>query len=191
MVPPRIESSGQKEAPARCQEGHATVRKNRMTQDPPTGRARGDHKAARWGNTMDRRLLDAYLSTEFSVEEVPNPFLLRVGSCSSALLALHAECGVTCSAFLTAYNPGSRPHSDDWNRAAQERVEAELTQGGFALRRGMGRDPSGAWPGEPSVLALGIPRDEAERIGRRYGQNAILWSDVDAVPQLLVLVHGD
>jgi hypothetical protein len=140
---------------------------------------------------VDQRLLDAYRSTEFWVEEVPDPFLLTVGSCSPALRTLHEEYGVSCSAFLTAYNPGSRPQSDERNRAAQDRMEVEVARGGFALRRGMGRNPSDAWPGEPSVLALGIPRDEAERIGRRYGQNAILWSSTAAVPQLLVLVHED
>ena len=107
---------------------------------------------------MDRRLLDAYLSTEFWVEEVPNPFLLRVGSCSPALRALHGECGVTCSAFLTAYNPGSRP-TRTTGTGRQERIEADWPAR-FRPATGMGRDPSGAWPGEPSVLALGIPRDD-------------------------------
>ena len=136
---------------------------------------------------MDQQLLDAYLSAEYRVEEVPVPFALRVGCGSEALRALHVTCGVSCSAFLTAYNPGSRPQSEAWNRAAQDRMEADLAREGFALRRGVGLDPSGEWPGEASVLALGVPREAAELIGRRYGQNAVVWSDVGGIPELLVL----
>ena len=141
--------------------------------------------------SVDQQLLDAYLSAEYWVEEVPVPFALRVGFGSEALRALHVECGVSCSAFLTAYNPGSRPHSDAWNRAAQDRMEADLICEGFALRRGVGQDPLGVWPGEPSVLALGIPRDRAEVIGRRYGQNAVVWSDAGGIPELLELFRTD
>lgn len=140
---------------------------------------------------MDQQLLDAYLSAEYWVEEVPVPFALRVGFGSEALRALHVECGVSCSAFLTAYNPGSRPHSDTWNRHAQDRMEADLTREGFALRRGVGRDPLGVWPREPSVLALGIPRDNVEVIGRRYGQNAVVWNGTGGIPELVVLVRAD
>lgn len=136
---------------------------------------------------MPPQLLDAYRATESWVEEADPPFALRIGVRSAELAGLHAECGVACSAFLTVYNPGSEPRTESCNRAAQERLEAELHRLGYGTRRGVGTDPAGAWPGETSVLAIGMPADAAESTGRAFGQNAALWSGADAVPVLLVL----
>jgi hypothetical protein len=136
---------------------------------------------------MDPELFGAYLSAEYWVEETAAAFALKIGIQSQALLSLHAECGVDCSAFLTAYNPGSLMQSVSWNQKAQGRMEADLRRDGFELRQGFGKDPSGAWPGECSVLALGISREAAERSGRAYGQQAIVWTGLDAVPTLVVI----
>jgi hypothetical protein len=37
------------------------------------------------------------------------------------------------------------------------------------------------------VLVLGIPRDAAKFVGRTYGQKAIVWSGLDAVPSLVTV----
>jgi len=34
---------------------------------------------------------------------------------------------------------------------------------------------------------LGISQGDAEAMGRKYGQNAIVWAEDDAVPQLILL----
>ena len=75
------------------------------------------------------------------------------------------ELGVGCSAYLTAWNPGSEPTAQAMNQAAQARLEADLEAAGYPILRGMGVDPAGSWPGEPSVLVLGISRTEAHRLG--------------------------
>ena len=58
---------------------------------------------------------------------------------------------------------------------------------GVTFLAGLGEDPSGVWPGEPSVLVLGMSRSEAERIGREFGQLAIVWSAESAIPELVAL----
>lgn len=135
-------------------------------------------------------LIAAYAATHFRVTGVPDPFVLQVGQRSAALEALHEAYSVGSSAFLTAWNPRSQPHSDNENRAAQAEMESALTVAGYVLLKGVGEDPSGRWPGEESVLALGIGCAEAEDIGRRYGQNAIVWAGTDAVPELVLLTAG-
>ncbi len=47
---------------------------------------------------------------------------------------------------------------------------------------------SGEWPGEPSFLAFDITEEHAVALGHLFGQNAILWMEGDAVPQLRLLV---
>ena len=137
--------------------------------------------------SSDNSLLAAYVAAHYKVTGTPTPFVLRVGQNSAELASVYLANGVNCSAFLTAFNPNSVPQPEVINRALQERLETELTAIGFTLLAGFGEDPSGAWPGEPSVLVLGISRSEAERVGRAFGQLAIVWSGETAVPELVVL----
>jgi Protein of unknown function (DUF3293) len=132
-------------------------------------------------------LIAAYHATHYRVTDTECPFVLRIGVHSAELEALHARHGVACSAFLTAWNPRSRRATLEDNLEAQGRMTAELTHAGYALVAGVGEDPVGAWPGEPSVLMLGVPRAHAEAIGRRYAQNAVVWVGEDAVPELVLL----
>jgi hypothetical protein len=49
---------------------------------------------------------------------------------------------------------------------------------------GIGRD--GDWPPEPSVLAFGLPRAEAEGPARDLGQNACFWIEIGCAPELMI-----
>jgi len=52
---------------------------------------------------------------------------------------------------------------------------------------GVGKDATGQWPAERSVLALGLDLETSKEIGRHFEQNAIVWSSSDAVPALILL----
>jgi len=52
---------------------------------------------------------------------------------------------------------------------------------------GFGQDPAGKWTEEESFLVLGISLEAAKKLGNQFEQNAIVWSDSDAVPQLIML----
>jgi hypothetical protein len=136
---------------------------------------------------VDPALLAAYAATHYVVKGSEPSFVLHVGQSSAELQVLQQQHGVACSSFLTAWNPGSRRRANEINEAAQAELEATLREAGFPLFAGIGMDPGGDWPGEPSVLVLGIGREHAERLGRQYGQNAILWIAADAVPEMVLL----
>jgi hypothetical protein len=135
----------------------------------------------------DSGLLTAYLAAHYKVTGTPTPFVLRVGHISAELAALHLAHGVNCSAFVTAWNPRGVARSESLNRASQQPLESQLKSMSLTLLAGIGEDPSGVWPGEPSILALGISRSEAARVGRTFGQLAIVWTGESAIPELVVL----
>jgi hypothetical protein len=139
------------------------------------------------GSRVPPTLIAAYRSTHYCVNGVSLPFLLRVDESNADLAACHLTHGVSCSAFLTAWNPGSHPTPDEENQAEQGRLQAVLRERGFALIDGLGVDPTGQWAGEESVLVLGIKRDDACEIGRAFRQHGIVWSGSDAVPHLVLL----
>lgn len=99
---------------------------------------------------------------------------LRIGETSAPLDALLARRGVQEWAYLTAWNPASRTRSRDENERAQARLAAELHARGLEALEGEALADDGAWPPEPSLLVLGLSRDDAMALGRAFGQDAIV-----------------
>lgn len=136
---------------------------------------------------LDATTLQAYRETHYRVQG-ERGFVLRVGQHSPPLAQLYSAEGVNCSAFITACNPASQRLSDAANASRQVQLEAELAARGLHWLPAVGEHPSNQWPGERSVLVLGLPLEQARRLGRQFGQNALVWADADAVPELVLLV---
>ncbi|MCC7463814.1 MAG: DUF3293 domain-containing protein [Gammaproteobacteria bacterium] len=132
-----------------------------------------------------RQLEAAYRATEYVVEAPQGTFTLRVGEPSAALALLHAQHGVCVSAYLSAWNPGSVARAAADNAAAHARLLAALAAAGLQGIGGWGRDPSGAWPAERSLLVPGLARPAALVLARQFGQYACLLAGEDAVPRLV------
>ena len=115
------------------------------------------------------------------------PATLQVGVRCAALVALHEQYQTHCSAFITACNPHGMLLDTAVNERQQWLLCADILGLGLAAIPGTGEHPTGAWPAEPSYLVPGLARDIAQSLGRKFQQNAIIWTDVDAVPQLLLL----
>ena len=136
-------------------------------------------------SNVPNETLAAYMATHFIVSTNPSIKLL-IGEHSS-LLASMLSAELVGAAFITAYNPKGGLLSDAENTERHRMLVADLKEQGYEFIEGEGVDPNREWPGEISVLVLGINRESAERIGCRYDQNAIVWIDTDAIPRLLVL----
>ena len=50
---------------------------------------------------------------------------------------------------------------------------------------GVGKHPSNNWPGEGSVLVLGLDLEAAKSLGRHYEQHAFVWAAGDGLPELV------
>ena len=141
-------------------------------------------------STLPPSQIDVYLGTEYVVHasRASPTFTLRAGQRSRDLSALLLRYRATAAAFLTAWNPQSLPLEQDLNRLRQSDLAGLLEAAGLAHLSGIGRDPSGQWPGEESFLVMGIERSMADGLARRFGQNAYLWCKADGWAEL-VLMH--
>lgn len=128
-------------------------------------------------------LIRAYRETEYRVMGTPQ-LILRVGQHSRELGSLMKTHKVRSCAFITACNPRSKLLDAATNALRQESLAADLKTGGFAFREGVGMHPSNNWPGEPSFLVLGISEQHAVTLAIRYEQNAIIWANHRAVPDI-------
>ena len=138
------------------------------------------------GSNIDFATIQAYLETEYCVQGGASA-TLRVGVPSPQLAALHKAHGVDCSAFVTACNPFSQMCDDAANTQRQSNLARELKQRNLTFIHSIGMHPTNQWPGEASFLALGVTLEAAKSLGVRFEQNAIIWSDSDAIPRLILL----
>lgn len=137
--------------------------------------------------TLDSDIIEAYQATDFQVN-AEQPFTLNIGIPSQPLEVLYKSSRVNSATFITAYNPFSQPLSEDENRLRNGKLIDEIKQRSLKFIAGIGQDPERKWPGEDSILVLGLGLEAAKALGKHYEQNAIVWCDADAVPQLILLV---
>jgi Protein of unknown function (DUF3293) len=76
----------------------------------------------------------------------------------------------------------------DWRAGDGVPEPGGLEAGAGAVRLncidGIGKHPSNNWPGEVSVLVLGLDLEAAKSLARHYEQHAFVWAAGDGVPQL-------
>jgi hypothetical protein len=121
-------------------------------------------------------LLRAYYATRYVVGGIE----VRLARRSATMDALLRSRCVRQAAFITAYNPYSRPMPPGWN----QRMQTHLVQ---ALRRRPILPGSGSWRNwtEAHWVVLGDPRPVV-RLARRFRQNGIVIARLGQPAQLLI-----
>src|SRR5262245_19304345 len=128
--------------------------------------------------TIPNTLLAAYQTTSFEADTPKGHLSLRVGHRCLALDALLTDHAVSTWAYVTAYNAGSMRVSDEDNAARHRELEAAVAALGLTSYPGKGVADDGQWPPERSLLILGIARDDAMRLGRQFGELAIVCGEL-------------
>lgn len=126
--------------------------------------------------TIPPNLIKAYREAIYKVYTDDQEITFQVGKVSAELVALMTFWGVETAAFMTAFNPFSELLDLQENESRQQKMWAEIEVTCPKVFPGMGQDLLGEWPHEPSLLALGISIEEAERVADRYEQNAFIWT---------------
>lgn len=133
-------------------------------------------------------LLAIYKKSDYRVQDAScTPFVMHIDEPCEPLQALMRNSGAHSACFISAYNPRSEPRTEAENLRAQESLRQEVAGLGLRMLDGVGEDPGGECAGEPCLLVLAITRKDTESLGRRYGQNAVLWMEADGVPKLMLL----
>jgi hypothetical protein len=134
---------------------------------------------------LNKDLIEAYRDSDYVVLTKPE-LVLRVGEPSERLDRLLEEHGAESAVFVTAANPRSEKKSAAQNAEAMSALEGILAAAGYPRYPGEGRNEERTWR-EPSVLAIGIYRDNAQALGRLFGQNAVVFIEMGKAPELLLL----
>ena len=81
---------------------------------------------------------------------------------------------------ITAWNPSSTLVDEIRNAEADDLLRAELVALDAVLHRCTGSNPDGSWREEGWAI-VGLTRDDALAVGRRYGQDAIYEATKDGL----------
>lgn len=131
---------------------------------------------------------ELYKKAQYTVF-TPSPIAFRVNQICPEIDQVMMKAKVTEAAFLTAWNPRSELMEKQVNDLAQNQLQNEFIEGSLPYLFGYGQDPQGTWK-EESFLVLGIEREWACAMGKKYGQNAIVWLEIGQEPQLILLIHN-
>ena len=131
-------------------------------------------------------LIRAYQATNFIIKTQPE-FTLNVDTKSEKLMSLFMENRVDSAVFITAWNPYGELLSVEENQARNKLLLNELNLRSLIFISGFGQDPLGQWVGEESFLVLNISLEASKKLGAQFEQNAVVWSDNDAIPKLILL----
>ncbi|MEE3370124.1 MAG: DUF3293 domain-containing protein [Planctomycetota bacterium] len=132
-----------------------------------------------------QELLAAYQATTYTARLGASEVRIRVGARCPRLDQELADRKLSSWAYLTACNPGSQPLPIAENRERQQELRRAVGDGGWACYPGAGVPDTSTWKPEESLLILGIQRQSAVELARRFGQLAIVWGTRDAAAELL------
>ena len=137
---------------------------------------------------MNASLHEVYAAADYCVQLPDGELILHIGKADAAADARLGAAGVcTHWAIVTPCNPVHRGIDAAANAADLVAFNHELQQCGARRLPAVNRDPTGRWPDEPGCLLLDPDQDQAERLGRHYGQRAIVRGRIGAAPQLVWL----
>lgn len=135
-------------------------------------------------NTLPPDLMQAFFDTHYIVHHEA-PFVMHIGQPCPELKNLMAQHNALSAAFITAWNPFSQTLHAKENQESQDDLKANIKKRGLICIDGIGKHPSNNWPGEVSVLVLGLALEAAKSLARHYEQHAFVWAAGDGVPELV------
>ncbi|MGE5537016.1 MAG: DUF3293 domain-containing protein [Gemmatimonas sp.] len=119
------------------------------------------------------RYIDAYRQTIYIIEEQGHRTRFVPDRRSAALDRLLARQHVFGAAYLSAFNPESRPTPPARNRRAQIRLISMTARLGCSVLHGIGIAKDRRWR-ERGILVYPLARRRAAWIGRIFRQNAFV-----------------
>lgn len=124
-----------------------------------------------------REFESAYRKAIYIVIEGKEKRIFRIGDVSAAVDEILKNKQAARFAFITAYNPRSKEMTQTENETRQKELEQSLRAAGHEFLHGCGTSENGTWKPEKSVFVFDISKPEAVKIGREFGQNAIVYGE--------------
>ena len=131
---------------------------------------------------QEPELDEAYRTAEYYIEDDP-PIRFEIDQPHQGLALLLMSFDVEQAVWITAYNPGSQPHSEDDNLTNQMQLLERIETMRLNYFVGHSCDAAGDWF-EPGYLVLGMDEAVGIELGREFGQHAVVFIQPSGEPKL-------
>ena len=136
--------------------------------------------------SINNELLASYKLAHYHVYGSAS-FILRIGQYSPELHDIYKTSPKKIAAFITAFNPSSIELSNQENKERNQQLEEKIKTLHLCYLHGEGKCDESEGSSEESFLVFEIDQTEAIRLGKEFGQNAIVWIPENSTPELLLL----
>lgn len=89
-------------------------------------------------------------------------------------------------AFITAWNPESKILSLKENRSRNDMLQSKLEA--YQIFEGSGIPENSDWEPEESIFIIGITKEYALELGRKFKQNAIVFGSINGTAELIICI---
>jgi hypothetical protein len=137
----------------------------------------------------DPELDHLYRHADYIIDEADVKLTIRLDRPNPKLHKMLRETNIGTWAFLTAYNPNSQPASPEQNTANQAELIRTVERHGHRYLNAYGTGDG--WEPEDSLFVCDIDRETAISLGKKFGQSAILWGQIDSEPELVWTGNSD
>ena len=138
-------------------------------------------------NALPRALIAAYLQTRYELHLPGDSTSFHIGAANRALDRWLARQRCSELVFVTAWNPRSEPRSRWANLRRNTALQRQLRMQRWRLVTALGVPLAGEWPAEESLAVLDMSCQRGVRLGRRYGQHAIVHAGRRTGARLVLL----
>jgi len=130
---------------------------------------------------MDHSLVSSYKETTYSVPELD--INIRFDEENKKLHQFLENSSKSSWVFITAWNPKSKLLSEKENYKRNRSLKKDLRH--WKFYNGIGIPDENEWSPEKSFFVLGISKSEADRLAKKYGQNAYVYGTKEIEVQLI------
>ena len=126
-----------------------------------------------------------YRDTVYWIDAHPHAIAVRIDESNVQLDRLLAARSERRWIFITACNPRSKRSSSWRNHARQHALLQSVRRSGKRWLNGLGEGLDNEWLPEPSIVVFGLGPHAGRRLGRQFGQFAVVAGRLGGRAQLL------
>lgn len=141
------------------------------------------NKTVRKTSSLFDRLDQAFRNTHYEVHTDTGHITIRIGQCPPFPRDWPA---MKSWAFLTAWNPLSKPLPREENRRRNAQLLAAIEKWNWKALPGVGVSPDGSWR-EESFFIFHIRKQQARALAERFGQLAFVYGEGDGIAELIYI----
>ena len=137
---------------------------------------------------MNEFLQKAYMETIYQIVDQKDIYKLQLNTLNHEFSIWCKKCNIRSWAFITAFNPFSNELSKFENELLNSQLQQTIIKEGYNFNLGKGVPAHDNWDSEESFFIHNISLSNAKKIGIKFNQNAIVYSDSDNLKKLIWLV---